>query len=133
MNKDYTIKVEKINFEDGSFEWVASFYELPGIIGVGDSPFDALNEANQAKEAFISACVTTGDVIPVPLNEINYSGRTTVRMSKRLHQLSNEIAIQEGVSLNQLIVDAISAYVYPVRKNVIKTQKHLGSILLNEE
>ncbi|MDX9808348.1 MAG: toxin-antitoxin system HicB family antitoxin [Acholeplasma sp.] len=133
MNKDYTFRLEKEVFDDHTFEWVASFYEIPGIIGVGDSPEEALKEAISAKDAYIEVCRQNNEPLPQPLSEIKYSGRTTVRMSKRLHQLANETAIEENISLNQLIVDAIGAYVYPKTSKTYKTKPEQGVILINEE
>jgi predicted HicB family RNase H-like nuclease len=110
-NKDYTMKVEKQNYEDGSFEWVASFLEIKGIIGVGDTPSEAVMDAEEAKKAFLHALVATNSAIPEANSDISFSGRTTVRMSKRMHKLAFESAQTEGISLNQLIVDAINTYI----------------------
>ena len=126
-------KLEKQIFEDHTHEWVASFYEIPGIIGVGNTPEEALQEALIAKDTFIEVCSQNSEPIPQPLSEVKYSGRTTVRMSKRLHQLANETAIEEQISLNQLIVDAISAYVYANSTKTYKVEPETGVILINEK
>ena len=110
-NRDYTMKVEKQIYEDGSFEWVASFLEIKGIIGVGDTQIEAVTEAEEAKKAFLYALEASNSPIPEANCDVSFSGRTTVRMSKRLHKLVFECAQDEGISLNQLIVDAVNVYV----------------------
>ena len=49
-----------------------------------------------------------GRPIPAPAAEENYSGRTTLRMSRSLHARISDAAERDDISLNQWIVEAIA-------------------------
>jgi len=53
MTIDYPVIIKPNYYEDSSIEWVASYPDLPGVIGVGDDPEEALKTAEEAKDVFL--------------------------------------------------------------------------------
>lgn len=112
MNRhQYRLHVFKETYEDGSFEYVAEYPEIAGVMGVGDSPEEAVKEAESAKNAYLAYLKEMKKPYPKALNLDKLSGRVTFRMSKSLHKKVVERAEIENVSINQLINEAVNAYV----------------------
>jgi predicted RNase H-like HicB family nuclease len=49
-----------------SDDWVAEFYDLPGCIGVGDNPEEAVSEALIMKPLWLESAMSIGRPIPEP-------------------------------------------------------------------
>lgn len=96
--------------EEHMVEWVAEIAELPGCIGVGDTPEEALVALEDAKKAWIEIALLDGKVIPDPINKSNldYSGKFTLRLPKSLHRELSEAATEEDISLNQYLLHLIT-------------------------
>jgi len=50
---NYKIIIEPEEYEYSLVEWVAKYPELPYLIGVGDTPKEALNMLEEAKEMYL--------------------------------------------------------------------------------
>ena len=82
--------------------------DLPGCVSVGESPEEALENVEEARQLWLETAYEHGDEIPLPSPEREYSGRVLVRMPKSLHRRLAEEAEAEDVSLNQYIVSLLS-------------------------
>ncbi|MBQ6361066.1 MAG: toxin-antitoxin system HicB family antitoxin [Lachnospiraceae bacterium] len=85
--------------EEGGF--VARYPDLPGCISSGSTMRDALENAEDAKLAWITAAFEDGMCIPEPASDEDYSGQFKLRIPKSLHRALSEHAKEEGTSMNQ--------------------------------
>ena len=104
MNK-YSFRILWSDEDDG---YIVTSLEFPGLSAFGETEEEALAEAKIARELFIKDMVESGEGLPVPQTAHEFSGQTRLRLPKSLHRLVAELAANEGVSINQLIVEAIS-------------------------
>ncbi len=110
MDANYPIRIFADNSSDHIY-WVVEYPDLPGCIGVGDTPEEALIEGEIHKNLWLEAAQEIGEEIPEPNNMYSkdYSGRFNVRIPKSLHRELVLRADSEGTSLNSL-VQAILAH-----------------------
>ena len=88
--------------------WVARVVELPGCITQGDT-FEELGEMiEDAMRGWIGVALEAGIPVPEPARDEDYSGKFVVRLPKSLHRQLAEVAVREGVSLNQFISTALA-------------------------
>jgi antitoxin HicB len=92
--------------DDGGFTVIIP--DLPGCMTQGDTAAEAFEMIAEAKELWIESAYEYGDPIPMPSTEMEYSGKTMLRMPKYLHARLAESARREGVSLNQYLVALLS-------------------------
>ena len=103
----YPFHVRPLNEEDGG-GWVVEFPDLKNCIGAGDTEQEAMNDALQAKAAWLTAVFEQGGPIPEPNAASRYNGNFSLRMPKSLHRWIVETADQEGVSANQWVTHILS-------------------------
>src|SRR3990170_6783391 len=96
---------------DSSGRYFAEVLEFPGCFSEGNTPGEAMENLNQAMEAWIEAALDTGQTIPDPIATAGYSGRVLLRLPKSLHREAARRAEMDGVSLNQYLVAAVAAAV----------------------
>src|SRR3990170_1152227 len=96
---------------DSSGRYFAEVLEFPGCFSEGNTPGEAMENLNQAMEAWIEAALDTGQAIPDPIATAGYSGRVLLRLPKSLHREAARRAEMDGVSLNQYLVAAVAAAV----------------------
>lgn len=110
MAKDF--KVEHYHFsvcwseEDEAY--LARVAEFRSLSAHGDSMEEALQELQSLMRFVIDDLKASGEYIPEPLSQRDYSGRFNVRTPKDLHRKLSMKAAQEQVSLNQYIVNKLS-------------------------
>jgi len=92
--------------EEGGY--TAKIAEFPGCVTEGDTAAQALRRLESAAESWIEAVIDTGQSVPEPMAEQEYSGKLMLRLSRSLHRRAAEIAHAEGVSLNQFIVTTLA-------------------------
>jgi antitoxin HicB len=105
-NLEYEIKLRKLTDEEGS-GWFAEIPSLPGCIADGETVEEALECLNDAKTNWIETALELGRTVPEPNND-DFSGQLRVRMPKSLHRTLSQMAKEENVSLNQLIIYHLS-------------------------
>ena len=88
--------------------FTAFIKEFPGCIAEGDSADEALGRLDNTALGWIEAALYLGQTIPEPHTEHRFSGKLAVRMSPSLHQRVAEVAADEGVSINQMIVTILA-------------------------
>lgn len=103
--------------DDGGF--TVEVADLPGCITQGDDLKEATEMIKEARELWIESAYEDNDPIPMPSTEVEYSGKTMLRMPKYLHQKLAEAAKREECSLNQYIVSLLS------ERNAMKTVETL--------
>ncbi len=110
-NREYRILLSTEKYEDGTVEYIASYPDLEGIIGVGNSYEEAVKEAEIFKNILLDDMDKNKIEYPKNSQYNSLSGRVTLRISKSLHERSSIIAQLEEVSLNQLINEALANYI----------------------
>lgn len=92
--------------EEGGF--TVSFPELPGCVTCGDTLTSALDNAKDAKAAWLEAAIEDGISIPEPDSLDDYSGQFKLRIPKSLHKQLSEHSKKEGISMNQYCLYLLS-------------------------
>ena len=88
--------------------YVVSYPDLPGCITCGDTIEDAMNNAKDAKKAWIEAALEEGIEINEPDSIEDYSGQFKLRIPRSLHRSLAEHSQREGISMNQYCVYLLS-------------------------
>ena len=95
-------------FQDEDGDYLAHFIELPTISAFASSPTAALKELVIAWKAVKSSY---GNNVPQAPARKEYTGRFNIRVDKRIHRLLAMEAARNGVSLNALVSQKLSASV----------------------
>lgn len=91
--------------EDG---WFARVPDLPGCMTHAET-YELLGPMiEDAQRGWIEDALEHGDPVPEPRDLGGYSGKVNLRMPKTLHRDLARRAEEEGVSLNQVLLDALS-------------------------
>lgn len=97
-----------VEWEEEDQVFVARVSEFPSLAAHGQTHEQALAELKDVVAFVLEELEQEGQVCPEPLASRKYSGKFQVRVSKELHrQLATE-ALEEGISLNQLINTKVS-------------------------
>jgi antitoxin HicB len=102
----------QVFWNDSDKGFVAVATDLPGCSAFGQTQQEALDELQDAIQAWIEAAHAAANPIPapsVPVADHQHSGKVLLRMPRRLHAQLAQSAKQEGVSLNQYIVYLLSS------------------------
>ena len=105
MNLPYRLEILPDPDEGG---FVVRYPDLPGCISVGETMNDALANAQDAKQAWLTAALEEEIQIAEPSVTENYSGQFKLRIPKSLHRSLAEHAKAEGTSMNQYCVYLLS-------------------------
>jgi predicted RNase H-like HicB family nuclease len=92
--------------DEGGF--VVSYPDLPGCITCGETIETAIENAADAKRAWIEAALEEGIEIQVPERLEDYSGQFKLRIPRSLHKSLAEHSKREGISMNQYCVYLLS-------------------------
>jgi antitoxin HicB len=90
--------------------WLVEFPDLPGCVADGETPEEAVREAEDAVRSWLETARLHGDPIPQPSRPdlAAYSGKWVLRAPKSLHKRLAERAREEGVSLNTLALTLLA-------------------------
>ena len=105
MNLPYRLEIRPDPDEGG---YVVCYPDLPGCITVGDTMNNALENAEDAKRAWITAAIEDGIKIAEPDSLEDYSGQFKLRIPRSLHRSLAEHAKEEGTSMNQYCLYLLS-------------------------
>lgn len=106
-NRPYNMVIEH-NDRDG---WVGRYAELPGHLAVGDTLDEMYALAEDAKRAWIATALAEGMSVPEPMRIMDAprkSGKFVVRVAPAIHTALAVEARRQGVSLNELVSDALA-------------------------
>ncbi|MFB2972189.1 type II toxin-antitoxin system HicB family antitoxin [Aerosakkonema sp. BLCC-F183] len=104
LNLQYPVTL----YPDPEGGYVAQIKDLPGCLTQGETLDETMVNINEARELWIETAYESGDDIPLPSTEENYSGKLLLQMPKSLHQRLAEEAERENVSLDRYIVFLLS-------------------------
>jgi antitoxin HicB len=109
MSKEmpYAAIIRPLSKEEGGGYFV-EFPDVPGCFGDGESPEEALKEAEKALHSWLSTAKEFGDPIPQPKEK--YGGQWRLRIPKSLHAELSYRAKYEKVSLNMLVTTILAEY-----------------------
>lgn len=93
--------------EDG--EHVGLCAEMPSLSWLADTPEAALSGIRAVVAEVVSDLLTSGEPVPEPLAERNYSGEFRVRIPPALHRKLAMDAHEQQVSLNRLVSAKLAA------------------------
>ena len=79
-------------------------------ITCADTMEEVLESLTDAKRAWITSMLESGQEIYDPTEEVRYSGNIRLRMPKELHKSLVYHAKREGISLNQYCIYLLSRY-----------------------
>ena len=89
----------------------AEILEFPGCVTEGETPDEAFHNLESVAESWIESCLEQGQDIPPPSANHRFSGKIALRLPRDLHRLATYKAQRDGVSVNQVLVTAIAAWV----------------------
>ena len=87
--------------EDKAF--VARVAEFPSLAAHGETQEEALSEIKSVVEFVIKDLIELKEPIPEPFGKRSFSGKLVLRMPEYMHRQLVLEAMQQGISLNQLL------------------------------
>lgn len=108
LDLPYTIEIVRDKSDPDQPVWFASVRELKGCMTEADEFDEAARQVRDAMYVWITDAIESGDPIPEPAGEGEFSGKFSVRLPKSLHRDLVHRAEREGVSLNQYITAVLS-------------------------
>jgi predicted RNase H-like HicB family nuclease len=107
--KNYKMIIYGIEAQEG-IQYVAEYPALKGVSGTGIDPEHAMRDLEINSTVNLEALREAN--LPIPESDLliqtKYSGKLSLRLSKRLHAQVARAADVEGVSINQYIVEAVA-------------------------
>jgi predicted RNase H-like HicB family nuclease len=105
MSLPYRLEIVPDPYEGG---YAIQYPDLPGCITTGETIEEALENAEDAKKAWLTAALEDGIRINEPGSLEQYSGQFKLRIPKSLHRDLAERAKEEGISMNQYCLYLLS-------------------------
>lgn len=105
MKLSYRMEIMEDTDEGG---FVVSYPDLPGCITCGETVEKAVENALDAKKAWLEAALEEGLQIYEPDSLETYSGQFKLRLPRSLHRSLAEHSQKEGISMNQYCVYLLS-------------------------
>ena len=100
----YTYRLE---WSSSQGAYMARCLEIDGLVAVATTARQALERVQEEVDRWLRQNDEFGDPAPKPLSERDFSGRFMVRTSHALHARMAMEAVEQGVSLNQWIVQKL--------------------------
>ncbi|CQD21579.1 HicB family protein [Mycolicibacterium conceptionense] len=110
MPNHYTYRAEWSPEDD---EYVGLIAEFPRLSWLAPTAAEAISGAEQLVDEVLADMAETGETPPEPLSERRYSGKLSVRTSPEQHRQLTIEAAEQGVSVNQWIVQKLSVRAQP--------------------
>ena len=89
-------------------EYFGRCLEFPWLYCPAPTPHEAVAAVAQRVSDTVAAMMASGETLPTSLTERHYSGKFMVRTSRALHVRLTIEAMEEGVSLNQWVVQKLA-------------------------
>ncbi|WP_084125778.1 type II toxin-antitoxin system HicB family antitoxin [Demequina sp. NBRC 110054] len=99
----------RVSFSPEDHEHVATVAELPSLSWLAGSPQDALSGLTALVHEVVADMEQSGESVPEPLADREYSGRFQVRVLPELHRALVIRAHEQNVSLNRLVSDRLAS------------------------
>jgi predicted HicB family RNase H-like nuclease len=92
----------RISWSPHDAEYVATCAEFPSLSWLDEDQVEALKGIKQLVRDVTDDLAVTGEAIPVPIADQNFSGKFLVRLPPELHRRLALEAAESGLSLNRL-------------------------------
>ena len=102
MKKNHAYLINVVWSEDNGY-YIAEVPELEGCLTSGKTAVEAVKHVEDAIESWIMAAKKLKHPIPEPALKRKVSGKFNVRLPKVVHKSLIIKALQDGVSLNQMV------------------------------
>lgn len=99
----------RVTWSPEDAEFVGTCVEFPSLSWLAGSPVGALSGVERAVAEVAGDMRSSGEVLPIPLSERNYSGRFQVRVSSQLHRRLSTLAAEQGISLNRFVEEQLAS------------------------
>ncbi|ELB90977.1 hypothetical protein Rwratislav_21603 [Rhodococcus wratislaviensis IFP 2016] len=99
----------RVTWSEPDSEFVATVAEFPSLSWLAETQNEALDGIITVVRDVLEDMAGTGEKPPVPIADRSYSGTFTVRTSPRVHRTLAVEAEEQGVSLNLLVNQKLSA------------------------
>ena len=94
---------------DQAGDVIARIEELPGCVSHGKDEAEALQNLESMRRLWLEDALAAGEEVPEPCEaEPLPSGKWLQRVPRSLHQKLTKMARQQGVSLNQLVLEILA-------------------------
>jgi len=103
--------------------YVVVFPDLPGCLTQVESLAEIGPAAEEARRLWIATEYEDGAEIPLPSYPEEYSGKFHLRLPRSLHRRLAELAVREGVSLNQCAVSLLARAEAEARSTSLSPQR----------
>ena len=102
----YTYRAEW-SAEDG--EYVGLCAEFPSLSWLEPSAHKAIAGVEKLVGEVVADMTANGEAVPEPLSERRYNGKVFIRTTPELHRRLTIEAAEQGVSVNQWVVQRLSS------------------------
>jgi predicted RNase H-like HicB family nuclease len=92
-----------VGWSDADEAFVARVAEFPSLAAHGDTQEEALREIKEIVGFVLNDLKESDEPIPEPFGKRSFSGRLVLRMPEYMHRQLAIEAMQQGISLNQLL------------------------------
>jgi predicted RNase H-like HicB family nuclease len=96
-----------ITFDPRDKIYVARAPELENCHSHGSTPEEALGNIQQSIELWLETARENGISIPQPISKKKFSGKFVLRTSTELHAQLAQVALVNGKSMNDLVVEIL--------------------------
>lgn len=105
--KESLPKVEQylytVGWSDEDEAFVARVAEFPSLAAHGETQEEALKEIKTVVEFVLKDLNESNEPVPEPFGKRSFSGKLVLRMPEYMHRQLALEAMQQGISLNQLL------------------------------
>ncbi|TQC38363.1 type II toxin-antitoxin system HicB family antitoxin [Rhodococcus sp. WS4] len=99
----------RVTWSELDSEFVGTVAEFPSLSWLAETQNEALDGIGTVVREVLGDMASTGERPPVPIADRSYSGTFTVRTSPWVHRALAVEAEEQGVSLNLLVNQKLSA------------------------
>jgi len=96
--------------------FIARVSEFSLLSAHGDTQEEAIKELRGLVKFVLEDLASSGEPVPQPISERNFSGKINLRMPQFLHRELTLEAKEQGVSLNQLINLKLSVSLHQMQR-----------------
>ncbi len=92
-----------VGWSEADEAFVARVAEFPSLAAHGDTQEEALSEIKDVVGFVLNDLKESDEPIPEPFGKRSFSGKLVLRMPEYMHRQLTIEAMQQGISLNQLL------------------------------
>lgn len=92
-----------VGWSEADEAFVARVAEFPSLAAHGETQEEAMREIRDVVEFVLNDLKESDEPIPAPFGKRSFSGRLVLRMPEYMHRQLAIEAMQQGISLNQLL------------------------------